>query len=492
MTGYRWFIVLLLLFHPCIVWGACGGSSTQSPAGTFTVYDNSKDCVSAAVDDAQAYGDGGIVQLKSDDATWSAELAKTLTKNITIQGVSNSSPNITMDANTKLFKLKADGTVRATIKDMKLSLYNGGVSTKTCVQMYGTSRYKVIENIHFYMPVAATSGRGVIFGANSDATQGGGLIHKCIFENTGTTGQGIGVFGNTAGSYNYWTGNPSFGTNDNALYIENNTFTFTALADGAFDAYAGADIVFRYNNVSGTGLGWHGNDSSSGLHSAEIYNNAFTSAASTHGIITYARGGTSIVYNNTADSSFSSTMIIGLFRSCDATGLDAHMCDGGGTYDANTDVGYRCYQQPGSTGTDGVTQWPMSAWNNVKDGSTAITWENSGQYLGAFCVARGRTDGKDQSYYVIEGRDYIEDDTCEGVTSDFCTAWWDDTNNRGKANGSAIGTYTCPHPLSGYAGYSCNTAIAGTGGYPGTGSGSGETGSGPVWTLTGGAVGTLQ
>ena len=50
----------------------------------------------------------------------------------------------------------------------------------------------------------------------------------------------------------------------------------------------------------------------------------------------------------------------------------------------------------------------------------------------------------DSTDHIKEGRDYINHDTCVGVSSVFCMKWWDDVNRKAKN----YTPYTYPHPLT--------------------------------------------
>ena len=106
---------------------------------------------------------------------------------------------------------------------------------------------------------------------------------------------GVGGYGD-----NSWAQPSSLGT-ERAIFIEDNVFNDDhAQGAGAFDAFAGARLVFRYNKLSF--IGSHGTESGGrfrGIRQFEIYGNTFTSQTNGSGSAFYLRGGTGVVFNNT-------------------------------------------------------------------------------------------------------------------------------------------------------------------------------------------------
>jgi hypothetical protein len=465
-------IILIFLLIPSMLWAAC-----PVPVGTvYTAVDVSvaevQSCINAA--DAAA---GGTVQIPAGTSTWTTALASTnFSHDIIIQGAgtggTGTSPSGTYTAITGLMadamfnNVRADGTISLTIKDMRLIMSTGVTAT---ISIRGTSLKKIIKNIYFDMSGKST-GRAVIFGSGGDATQGGGVVTGCYFYNPTGTGQDITPWGNVEGSYAYWNGNPQFGT-ANATYIEGCTFDHGegGFADGVMDAKAGVRMVFRYNEVKGSGVGWHGYDSSSAAHSVEVYRNNFTNGS--YYPVFHARSGTALIWGNRADSSYGAKHDLMYYRACAATDVNSPpvcgstgQCAGDGGVDqcvgSGNHAGYRCYQQPGSTGDNGITQWPMIEWDNIQGGGATANMTFGWDSCKA-SVCAPETFSCDDLFQAK--RDYINHDTCVGDGGAFCLNWWDDVNKKGKLNGSTYTAYTCPHPLTGLTG-SCSST-AGTAGY---------------------------
>ena len=359
------------------------------------------------------------------------------------------------DNNTgSAFKFTVNGNVRFELSNMKF-ISKAGLNPNGTLNISGTSTSVIAHDMTFDM-TGITGGRMVAWGSPNDVTQGGGVFHKCAWYNSTNTSQGISLFGK---AYPYWVDNPSWGS-DKIKYIENCTFDFSGgLADGALDAFAGAKGVFRYNKVIGTLVGWHGNDSVKdySAHSFEIYNNTFTSP-SVRGTAIGLRGGTALIYNNSIDANFRQTFTLGHYRGCASwwkttfgmtSGWCAYGYPGDGSYDAS---GYLCKQQPGTSGADGLTNWPVIEWNNSHNGGTNnMSFAHNINFIPPLC-----TSTYTQLDYVKEERDFINHSTCsDGADNDGdgntdmsdsqCAAFWD--NNLQKAKNYTPLPY--PHWLTG-------------------------------------------
>lgn len=466
---------LLLCAAPALA--AC-----PAPVGTtYTAVDLTVAEIQDCLDDAEA-ASGGTVILPAGAANIASKIIKTFTKDVTIQGAGTDNTTGTRLTSTlaggRIFQITVNGTATVRIKDMRLISYTGA-NGDGVIGIWGPSPNKVLENIYFDAS-PNTSGRSVYFGAYGAGAQSAGLIWNCTFyKGAGGSLQAITTYGTEQGTYDYWdVGDPTFGSPTGVTFIEYNTFDYQLnYTDGSFDGGHGGKVVFRYNNVLGGMVNWHGLDSDPGsLHSAEVYRNRFTDSAGGTGITYLIRGGTAVIWGNTADSSYTTDMPLSLYRACGSYGVFG-ICQGATAYDGNGAVrggvgGYPCYHQPGVTGTSGLTQWPIISWDNSVNGTQAEFSNNASQ--------RNPTCGQtyDIDDYLKEGRDFINYNTCAvgaligEATEDFCALWWDRTNSKGKLNGSAYTPYTaagqCPHPLTGLTEGYCDTT-AGKAGYHLTG-----------------------
>jgi hypothetical protein len=108
---------------------------------------------------------------------------------------------------------------------------------------------------------------------------------------------------------------------DNALFIENNTFTHQNVkgANHSISSNHGSRYVFRNNtikdgNLNTTPIDAHGNfEYGRGSRTYEIYNNDISSEHSFQGI--YIRGGTGVIYDNTFKGDFTHPIVFTDYRS---------------------------------------------------------------------------------------------------------------------------------------------------------------------------------
>lgn len=117
--------------------------------------------------------------------------------------------------------------------------------------------------------------------------------------------------------YNSWSSGIPFGTTKE-VYVEDSYFTnYSRLGNGYFDAYNGAQLVFRHNYCDGYApSGVHGYDSGQvSPRSWEIYNNVFTNAGANDMVI-QLRGGSGVVFSNLVYGSNLKFCQLMYYRSC--------------------------------------------------------------------------------------------------------------------------------------------------------------------------------
>lgn len=434
------------------------GGYTSCGTDCYLANTPGRDDLDAAITAALA-SNGGEVRLPAGSATYTSRLLKTITKNLTIRGAGTDATTgtvITHNMTTTFpasIQLKADGDVALVVRDIRFVAASR--ATDGMLNIYGSSSSVVLRNLYFYVPQIAQFGRAFLWGGH-DSPSGGGVMTECTFDYRAEGGQGMSFHGSDDGFSGIWPGTPTWGTTTGVKYVENSSFVFSnGNADGAFDAYSAARLVFRHNNVSGTSIGWHGADSSASAHSAEIYQNAFTGDPGNTGFIGQIRGGTAVIWGNRAGSDYNTSIVLALYRACTSTALGIpipnHLCDGTSPYDGNaggTLYGYPCYHQPGTSGVSGIVSFPVIEWDNIVGGGATANTEfaqNINYISGSTnCLALDPAPAwGGQETYIVEGRDFINHDTCVGVTSDFCAAWWDDVNKKAKN----YTPFTYPHPL---------------------------------------------
>jgi hypothetical protein len=192
----------------------------------------------------------------------------------------------------------------------------------------------------------------------------------------------------------------------NAVYIEDNEFNYTQVLDGAYDSYAGARVVFRYNDVKNTNFGGHGLDSGH-LRSTlqqEIYENTISNSGTHIYTTANTRGGTALLFKNTVTASggsYDSFLWIQNYRSDSAYPTSWGPCDGTNSVDQNTpgQYGWGCKDQVGR-GTNQAS-YPQYSWGNNFKGS-ASTASN-------FTICGYQDCTRAQKYHIKNNREFYNE-----------------------------------------------------------------------------------
>lgn len=125
------YVTVLFLFMPSMLFAACAGSVVESPIGTFAAYDTSQECVQEAVTAATASGAvnsgyGNIVTIPAGSSTWTETNGITITKDVKIQGAGVDSTILTsrfsttpgMSTEVYFFLFTPDATAKSRIVDI--------------------------------------------------------------------------------------------------------------------------------------------------------------------------------------------------------------------------------------------------------------------------------------------------------------------------------------------------------------------------------------
>jgi hypothetical protein len=363
-------------------------SSSPGQAATITAAScsgaNVLTAINAAVD-----GDTVVIPSCPGGVSWTTTI--TVTKGITIQGagigttvllddVSKGTSSACGGSNPMImFTAASPKKWRLTALTIRGSIPDSFQCNAGHVIVTGTSKAWRID--HVRLENQQTSGIRVY----GDTW---GLIDHSQFQGSHQNGVivGHGSWGGGSFGDGSWAEQLYLGT-EKAIYIEDCTFTDDSpIGAGAFDAFDGARVVFRYNTAAF--IATHGTESSGrrrGVRSYEIYNNTFDATGLGASVFTaiYLRGGTGVIHNNTFKGDYSSIINAQNFR--DANPYNPWgKCDGTSLYDQNLpgQTGYPCLDQVGrSTGTllSGVlptpVAWPLQAlepvyqWGNTKNGA---------------------------------------------------------------------------------------------------------------------------
>ena len=407
--------------------------SPNAFAATHTALSCSSADVASAI---TAASDGDTVIIPPGACTW--ETTVTITKSITLQGSGQAATVITDGQASGWNKIPVLlATANKSIRITNFTIKRHATITKPQGMIYVSALLTSlrIDGMKFD-DNGALAGRAIWINTPTPA-----LIDNNIFDT-----QAIEVTASsncaTSASCAAWETDMAWGT-ANAVYIENNTINFTAVADGFVDGKDGGKYVVRYNTFTGySGSGGHGFDSTvRGCMQEDYYNNTFTNDTGRNvDVALKLRSATGVVYNNII-TGYTRPYTLKNVRSFeDKTSHPSYaMCDGNSSYDGNTSPaeihrGYPCLDQPGR----GTSQrlYPRYEWNNCK-----VAGCSDGDANDINVVMEIPWTGLNyQSMHIQEGRDYYTNTVKPGYVA-----------------------YTCPHPLAGIG--TCAPNISDKSGY---------------------------
>ena len=270
-------IILLSLSILCFV-----------PSPTDGAIINSASCSQAAVQSAiDAAQNGDTVVIPAGSCTWNSQVS--ISKGITIQGGGENAT--VLDGNTDVY-FKVNGTgghFRLTGIG-----FHGGASW-AFITLDGTFTSLRVDHSRFS---DIPGSRGIVVGYYSQDLP----AIKGVFDHLTATSSSWKIFLAHYGTNSQWLAPDEFGT-DNALYVEDGTFTGTAGATiDVIDGECGARFVVRHNRITNGLISYHDTGSTPQCRSTravEIYDNTFscTTADCGWGAISF-RGGTGIYFNN--------------------------------------------------------------------------------------------------------------------------------------------------------------------------------------------------
>jgi hypothetical protein len=417
----------LRLLFSCLLFTASAGASTINASSC------SQTAVQSAINSAAA---GDTVMLPPCTVTWTTTISQTpsvtINKPMTLQGFTTCSgraSTLACSDNTVISDGTGSGfqeiplyvgTSNVRITGISFTGGASGDSQQLVLTANNTVSWR-IDHCHFY-PSSST--------VRAISAQGFGLIDHNYFTNAN---DGVSIEGGDsrdttfAGNYN-WSQPLRMGTS-NAVYIEDNEFNYTSVMDGAYDAYDGARLVFRYNDVKGTTIGNHGLDSSGNRSTLleEIYNNTLSAKFWT----TYdSRGGTYLIFNNAA-TGYSNFIDLREYRQDNPFSWgNAAVCGGTNYIDGNITNwhGYPCRDQVGrGPETAASTDWPVKTTTAIFSEALypGYSWGNS--FNGAkptlssdFNISNSSNVGMPNTvstYQILSDRDFYNEVTSFDGTS---------------------------------------------------------------------------
>lgn len=247
--------------------------------------------------------EGDTVDIAAGSCTISNTLNLTTRyTSFTIQGQGTNSTTLTSGALTRAFYVNRASANVFTIHD--LNCIENAANSFGFWDLEGTNTFHV-----YNLQMTNILSRGVNWGASGSR----GLIEYSRFISASGSPQSISFAG---WGYHNWTNANPLGTT-NTLCVENCYFENQLdLGNGYFDAYDGAQLVFRHNDCVGYApSGVHGYDSQpTSCRTWEIYSNSFSNYRA-NSVVIELRGGTGVVYGNTASGSDNFCQLA-YYRSC--------------------------------------------------------------------------------------------------------------------------------------------------------------------------------
>lgn len=382
-----------------------------SGAGTATVIERAVLASSCSSTDVQtavtAATAGDTVLIPAGSCTWSTSVA--LEKAIHVRGASAASTTIAVSTPDTGVLYIASSNVE--ISHLTLS---GGAR----IQVNAGNDWRIHDMV---FTSASTAFTALFVRGTTPTSMPRGLIDSSTFLNGrvlvhGYPGIGSGDLTGTT----HWSSALGLGTNE-AVYVEDNTFTFTEFYN-VFDCEYSGRIVFRYNTVADSYLETHSVQGfSRACRKWEVYENTIAQSGESIFRPIFFRGGTGVIFNNTVTGTYgAATIHFDNVRTFTDAGGTVGLCDGDSIWDGNDDAsGYPCRDQIGR-GVDAFS-WPASAPYPAQSLDPAYIWGNTlnGSALGVTVVNGSEND------HILANRDYYV--------------------NVGAKPGYAA--YTYPHPL---------------------------------------------
>jgi len=333
-----------------------GFYSFDAHAASVSAASCSQADVQAAVNKA---ADGDIVTVPSGGCTWATPVS--FCKAITLQGAVSGSTVITSNVGSGFGKdaIFVDGCQNKSLIRITSFTFQNMATDAFGLIYFHLAAGTTIRIDHNTFAANGQTGRAITI------TGSFGVIDHNTF-----TDLGLLVDDQQPGDANQgdnsWTQAMSLGK-VNAVYVEDNTMNYTT-SSVDLDCDNGGRVVYRFNKITGNGIGNHGFDSvPRGCLEEEAYNNTINGNGTAFIGVQY-RGGTGVVYNNLIQGAFTGNRIgVTNYRSI-SQGFTTHdHCDGTSGNDQNTlptagNNGWACRDQVGRGTNQG--SFPLYEWNN--------------------------------------------------------------------------------------------------------------------------------
>jgi len=382
-----------------LVLALCGVTLSAQPSGTGTTTRIQNAVIAASCSQAHVSAaiasatDGDTVLVPAGTCEWSTYVS--ISDAIHIRGASAASTTISVSTpDTTVIYIASDD---AEISHLTLS---GGAR----VQVSSGNDWRIHDMV---FTSASASFTALFVRSTGTSSQSRGLIDSSTFLNGrilvhGYPGVGTGDLTGTT----HWSSALGLGTNE-AVYVEDNTFTFTEFYN-VFDCEYSGRIVFRHNTVTDSYLETHSVQGHiRACRKWEVYENTIQQVTDSVYRPMFFRAGTGVIYSNTVTGTYGvGTIHFDNVRTHTDVGGEVGQCDGTSNWDGNDDAsGYPCRDQIGR-GVD-ASSWPASAPYPDQTLDPAYIWDNTlnGSPLGVTVINGSETDHikPNRDYYVNVG-----------------------------------------------------------------------------------------
>jgi hypothetical protein len=362
---------------------ACGGSSpTWTAAGlTKTDFD---DCNTAATN-------GDTVNFPAGSATWTS--AVTITKRLNLVGAGAGESVITFGTGIGSVAF-ALGVTDSSVSGFT---FQSNQVTDQFISARGDGGTGRIHHNEF-INTAASNRRCVYFAGGTGIPHPVYLVDHNTFSNCR-----VSVVADVGPEFGEreWVADRPWGTNPPAhvIYVESNTFTYSAALGNMAEIDYGGMVVVRFNTIVNTRAELHGTGAAADRAGRwmEVYENDFSGTLIEDGI--WYRGGGGVSFSNTFSADRSSPILFDVSTDRSAS---VGMPDGTKTQDGNLGsgttypaAGWPALDQPGygkylaafdGTNYPGMTPEPIAVFLNRRSGTQVpITFANSGEKWIANC-----------------------------------------------------------------------------------------------------------
>ncbi len=343
--------------------------------------------VQAAVDAATA---GDTVLVPAGSCTWSTPVS--ISKAVHLRGAGTATTIAASSTGAVIVYVSASN-----VEISRVAVTGGGQ-----IQITAGSDWRM----HHMSFTGAAAFSAIYVRGNSKTTMSRGLVDSNVFANGRVLIHGYPGAGASENNGNtHWYSALGLGTAE-AVYVEDNTFTFTVFYN-AFDCEYSGRIVFRHNTVTDAYLETHSLQGfSRACRKWEVYGNTIQQVNEEVYRPIFFRGGTGVIFDNAVTGTFGApTIHLDNVRTLTGIGGEVGQCDGTSIWDGNAESnGYPCRDQIGR-GQD-VALWTTSPYP-AQTAEPAYMWGNTinGDPLGVTVISGSGVDHikPSRDYYVNVG-----------------------------------------------------------------------------------------